>query len=141
MHLSTSTGLLYLGVSIGAAMVISSLHGHPNCKTLEGKIILLAHIILCFLTRVILITIRATLMTIDAMLITYHQHCQHYIEQLQDDPQDYYNNEHDAHPNNQQDLLHDKDNKKRKLECYRHHQHRHQTGKEHHLCIYVKVRI
>ena len=133
MHLSTSTGFLYLGISIGAAMVISSLHGHPNCKTLEGKIILLAHIILCFLTRVILITIRATLMTIDAMLITYHQHRRHYIEQLQeDDPQDYYNNEHDAHPNNQQDLLHDQDNKKRKLECYRHHQYSHQTGKEHH---------
>ena len=71
MHLSTSTGLLYLGVSIGAAMVISSLIRSSRLQnTRVGKNILLAHIVLCFFTRVILITIHATLMTIDAINTT-----------------------------------------------------------------------
>ena len=73
MHLSTSTGLLYLGVSIGAALVISSLIKARSSRlqnTRVGKNILLAHIVLCFFTRVILITIHATLMTIDAVNAT-----------------------------------------------------------------------
>ena len=41
MHLSTSTGLLYLGVTIGTAMVISSLIRSSRV----GKNMLLTHII------------------------------------------------------------------------------------------------
>ena len=71
MHLSTSTGLLYLGVSIGAAIVISSLIQSSRLQnTRVGKNILLAHIVLCFFTRVILITIHAMLMAIDAVNAT-----------------------------------------------------------------------